>query len=154
MKASLSRLLHQLLLPGLAGLAVGLFCGCETNLHETATVLPPVGPAPLRSARAYHEGYLIVYTPIIEPNIKPDTQFYPHTAYAVYDSTGKMFTVVRNHVGAWDETPYTVSLPSGRYTVRAVSEFAGDVVIPVIIRSGRTTVVKFPRQEHYLQAAL
>jgi hypothetical protein len=142
--------LRPWLWPALAGVMATSFCGCETNPNKTATVLPAVGPAPLRAARSYHEGYLIVYTPIIEPNIKPDTQFYPHTSYAVYDSTGKIYKVVRNHVGAWDETPYTISLPSGRYTVQAVSEFAGDVLIPVIIRSGRTTVVKFPRGEHYL----
>jgi hypothetical protein len=145
---------HHLLLLSLAGVMAASFCGCETNLNQTATVLPPVGPAPVRTARLVREGYLTVYTPIIEPNINPDTQFYPHTAYAIYDSQGRFYKVVRNHVGAWDETPYTVSLPSGRYTVQAVSEFAGDVIIPVIIRSGRTTVVKFPRQEHYLQASL
>ena len=141
---------YQLLLHGLAGVVAALFVGCATN--ETPTVLQPVGPAPVAAKQIQREGYLIVYTPIIEPNIKPDTEFYPHTAYAVYDSTGKMFKVVRNHTGAWDETPYTVSLPSGRYTIRAVSEFAGDVIIPVIIRGGRTTVVNFQRHEHYLAA--
>jgi hypothetical protein len=132
-------------------MAAALFVGCATN--EAPTVLQPVGPAPVVVAKKSHQqGYLIVYTPIVEPNIKPDTQFYPHTGYAVYDSTGKMFQVVRNHVGPWDETPCTVSLPSGRYTVRAVSEFAGDVVIPVIISGGRTTVVKFPRYDHDMAA--
>ncbi|HEY3899486.1 MAG TPA: hypothetical protein VGM54_12770 [Chthoniobacter sp.] len=140
---------HQLFLYGLASVAVALFVGCATN--EAPTVLRTVGPtAPVVAKTTRHEGYLIVYTPIIEPNIKPDTEFYPHTAYAVYDSTGKIFEVVRNHVGAWDETPYTVSLPSGKYTIRAVSEFTGDVAIPVIIRGGRTTVVNFQRHEHYL----
>ncbi len=142
----------RLMISGVAALAAVIACGgCAAP--EQATVLPPVGPAPLTSTkRVQGIGYLVVNTPIIEPNIEPDTEFYPHTPYAIYDSQGKFYKVVRNHVGAWDETPYLVSLPPGRYTVRAVSEFAGNVVIPVIIRGGRTTVVSFARHEHILAA--
>jgi len=134
---------------GLLGLAAILIGGCAAT--EAPTVLQPVGPPSSPVTRRLHEtGFLMVYTPIIEPNIKPDTQFYPHTAYAIYDSYGAFYQTVRNHMGAWDESPYLVSLPSGKYTVRTVSEFTGDVVIPVIIKRGRTTVVNLQRHEHVL----
>jgi hypothetical protein len=112
-------------------------------------VLEPIGPAPTAN-RAQAFGYLIVYTAIIEPSISSDALFYPHTEYAIYDAHGSFFQTVRNHVGAWDESPFTVSLPPGRYTVKAESKFDGDVAVPVIIEAGRTTVVDLQHRDHHL----
>jgi hypothetical protein len=55
---------------------------------------------------------------------------------------------VRNHVGAWDESPFRVSLPPGRYTIRAESEIDGDVSVPDIIKGAKTTVVNLQRDDH------
>ncbi len=112
-------------------------------------MLEPIGPAPTAN-RAQAFGYLIVYTAIIEPSISSDALFYPHTEYAIYDAHGSFFQTVRNHVGAWDESPFTVSLPPGRYTVKAESKFDGDVAVPVIIEAGRTTVVDLQHRDHHL----
>ena len=127
---------------GLGALAFG---SCATS-QPYATVLATVGPLPTVK-RVQEPGSLIVYTPIVEPNINPDTMFYPHSSYAIYDSHGAFFQNVRNHIGAWDETPSTVSLPAGRYTVKAETEFDGDVEVPVIIVAERTTVVDLQHRD-------
>jgi hypothetical protein len=123
--------------------AAGLVFGGCAGADQT-TVLRPVGPAPTVK-RTHRSGSLIVYTAIIQPKINPDTEFYPHTAYAIYDSRHALVETVRNHIGPWDESPFVVPLPAGRYTVHAESEFSGDVVVPVIIQGGKTTVVNLQR---------
>ncbi|HEY3898836.1 MAG TPA: hypothetical protein VGM54_09505 [Chthoniobacter sp.] len=126
--------------------ALLFFCSCA-SAPRTETVLEPVRPAPVIPA-AHGPGYLVVYTAIIEPDINPDTMFYPHTGYAIYDSQGVYYQTVRNHVGRWDETPYTVSLPPGRYMLKAESQYDGDVQVPVIIEGGKTTVVDLQHRDH------
>jgi len=123
-----------------------LLHGCASR-QAAATVLESVRPTPLGLATRA-PGYLVVYTALIEPKINPDTMFYPHTGYAIYDRHGAFYETVRNHLGAWDENPDTVSLPCGQYTVKAESEFAGDVEVPVIIECGRTTVVDLRHRDH------
>jgi hypothetical protein len=132
--------------PLVLGLPALLLCSCASEVAKT-TVLEPVQPAPVLQA-TQGPGYLVVYTAIIQPEINPDTMFYPHTGYAIYDSRGTYYQTVRNHVGAWDETPYTVSLPPGHYTVKAESQYEGDVAVPVIIQGGRTTVVDLQHRDH------
>jgi hypothetical protein len=122
--------------------------GCA-SVQPTTKLLEPVGPAPIVK-RAHAPGYLVVYTAVIEPGISSDTLFYPHTAYAIYDARGRFFQTVRNHVGAWDESPFTVNLPPGHYTVNAQSKFDGDVAVPVIIEMGRTTVVDLQHRDRPL----
>ena len=124
-----------------------LFFSSCAGTPPTAAVLAPVHPAPVVPT-ARRLGYLVVYTAIIEPDINPDTMFYPHTGYAIYDSHGAYYQTVRNHVGAWDETPYTVTLPPGHYTVKAESQDENDVQVPVIIEGGRTTVVDLQHRDH------
>jgi hypothetical protein len=132
---------------GLLGVGFLAICGCAAD-QPGVTVLSPVRPAPLAKHGSYGPGSLVVYTAIVEPEINPDTQFYPHTGYAIYDRHGRFLEAVRNHVGAWDESPFQVSLPAGRYTVEAESQFAGKVSVPVTIQGGRATVVDLQRGGH------
>ncbi len=118
-----------------------------------ATVLQTVGPAPI-PPKAHAHGYLIAYTPVKLPPINSDTLFYPHTSYAVYDSHNRFLFRVRNHIGPWDETPELVALRPGRYTIHAQSDFAGDLIVPVIIRGERTTVVDLAHNNRYSVTAL
>lgn len=67
--------------------------------------------------------------------------FYPHSEYSIYNSNGSRLRWVANHMSLRDETPETVSLPAGTYTVVADSDFDGQVKIPVRIAGGRTTRV-------------
>jgi hypothetical protein len=48
-----------------------------------------------------------------------------------------------------DETPTAVTLPRGRYIVQAQSETDGLVRVPVVVETGRTTVIKL-EQDHAL----
>jgi len=122
------------------------FGGCAAN-PATAT-LKPVGPvSTIVSDKASADGYLMVYTSIIEPNIVPDTMFAPHTGYTIRDRRGNFVRDVRNHIGAWDETPDRVSLPPGRYTVFAKSETGNDMIVPVIIKRAKTTSVDLEWRE-------
>jgi hypothetical protein len=118
-----------------------------------ATVLNTVGPTPA-SPRSRAHGYLVAYTPVKLPPLSSDTLFYPHTSYAVYDSRDRFLFRVRNHLGAWDESPELVTLRPGRYTIHAQSDFAGDLIVPILIRGDRTTVVDLARNNHYSVTAL
>jgi hypothetical protein len=72
-----------------------------------------------------------------------DTPWYQHSGYVVYGPQGKRFKYVGNTVGEFDETPQTVTLPAGTYTVKARAEgyFYVPVDLPVVIERGQTTVV-------------
>jgi hypothetical protein len=127
------------------GLATMATSGCTTN--EQALVLKPVGPVVTIQRHAVPGGFLVVYTPIVEPKIFPDTMFAPHTGYEILDRQGNVVRTVRNHLGAWDETPDMVSLAPGKYTVKAESETGNPLVVPVIIKAGRTTSVNLEWRE-------
>ncbi len=134
----------------LAALAA-LISGCA-DVPQT-TVFNTVGPAPV-PPKPRSQGFLIAYTPVKLPPISSDTLFYPHTSYAVFDNQGRFLFRVRNHLGPWDETPQTVTLLPGRYTIHAQSDFAGDLIVPIIIRSERTTVVDLAHNNRYAVTAL
>jgi hypothetical protein len=134
----------------LGALAV-LLGGCAEE--PRTIVFKPVGPAPIVQ-KSRSEGFLVAYTPVRLPPISSDTLFYPHTSYALYDSHGAFLHHVRNHLGAWDESPETVSLPPGKYAVHAQSGTGDDLIVPVIIRGGRTTVVDLSKDSRYAVTAV
>jgi hypothetical protein len=70
-----------------------------------------------------------------------DPVWYQHSAYIIYDEQGKRVRHVGNTVGKWDETPQIVTLPAGRYTIKARAEGCLAVKVPVLIETGKTTVV-------------
>ena len=133
----------------MAAAIAAIIGGCA---NEQVTVLHTVGPAPSGATmQARATGDLIVYTAVKVPLPMgvSDTQYYPHTSYALYDANGKFLRGVRNHIGAWDEEPERVSLPPGRYTISAESELQGSVKAPIIIQAGKTTVVNLQRISHH-----
>ncbi|MDR3403964.1 MAG: hypothetical protein P4L99_15815 [Chthoniobacter sp.] len=131
--------------------STAVFSGCADIPRET--VLNTVGPAPA-AVRSHATGYLIAYTPVKLPPMNSDTLYYPHSSYALFDSHGVFLRRVRNHLGPWDESPECVSLPPGRYTLRAQSDFPGDLIVPVIIRGGRTTTVDLAKDNRYSVTSL
>lgn len=135
----------------LLGAVTVAFGGCANDTQ--VTVLKPVGPAPV--VQKYRSlGFLVAYTPVLLPPIQSETLFYPHTAYALYDSRGTFLRQVRNHLGAWDESPETVALPAGQYSLHAQTGGGDDLVVPVIIRGGRTTVVDLAKNSRYAVTAV
>jgi len=127
------------------------FTGCADIPRET--VLSTAGPAPM-ATRPRSAGFLVAYTPVKLPPMNSDTLYYPHSSYALFDSHGVFLRRVRNHLGPWDESPECVSLPPGRYTLRAQSDFPGDLIVPVIIRGGRTTTVDLAKDSRYSVTSL
>lgn len=67
--------------------------------------------------------------------------YYAHSSYAIYTIDGKLFKNVENHISRSDEIPEVVSLPVGNYKVAARSEKDGYVLISVIIKDGRHTIL-------------
>jgi hypothetical protein len=116
-----------------------------TAVRETA------GP---QAGRLYpHEGSLKVYS-ATEEHFDGDTAYYPHTDYRILTRDGSMFKEVRNVISPSDEVPATVTLPSGAYTVVAESETSGTVSVPVIVRTGGTTVLHLERDKDWTPPAL
>jgi hypothetical protein len=136
------------LLMGALAIVLG---GCANDAQ--VTVLKPVGPAPVVQ-KSHSLGFLVAYTPVRLPPIQSDTLFYPHTSYGLYDGRGVFLRQVRNHLGAWDETPETVALPTGRYSIHVQTGAGDDLIVPVIIRGGRTTVVELAKNSRYAVTAV
>jgi hypothetical protein len=132
---------------GLLGLIMAVVNGCAAVNPASAT-LQPVGPGSVTiKDKSPATGYLMVYTAIVEPNIVPDTMFAPHMGYTIRDRRGNFVRDVRNHIGAWDETPDLVNLPPGHYTVLAKTETGNNLVVPVIIKAQKTTSVNLEWRE-------
>ena len=100
-----------------------------------------------------HEGFLEVYS-ATEEHFDGDTSYYPHTDYRVLTRDGSVFKQVHNAISPSDEIPATVTLPSGAYTVVAESETSGMVSVPVIVRTGRTTVLHLEKDRDWTPPAL
>jgi hypothetical protein len=127
-------------------IATAFFIGAAGAQSQPVTVLPEVGPD--TAPKTPVSGYLVVYTDTENPINVGDIVYYPHTAYTIYDSHGRLFKSVRNHMSERDELPTRVSLPPGHYTVMGKSETQGQVVVPVIISGLRTTVVNLEKRSH------
>ncbi len=127
------------------GLAT-LFAGVAGDLSAPLPVLPTVGPG--SGSHAAPDGFLVVYTDTESPINTGDIQYYPHTGYKIYDSHGAFLRNVRNHMSERDERPMRVNLPAGKYTVVGRSENRGEVAVPVVVGSLRTTVVNLEKGSH------
>ena len=120
---------------GLASIVIG----CAS----TPVVLAPVGPCSTRQEASHPNGYLQVFS-VMEPQSEGDDPvWYQHSGYIIYNQQRKRIKYVGNTIGKWDEAPQTVTLPSGRYTVKARAEGFRYVFVnvPVVIEQGKTTAV-------------
>ncbi len=121
---------------------IPVFSGCAS---EPPIALAPVGPGPAASRPAMASGYLQVFSDTETHQIGDDNYYYPHTGYSIHDQSGKVVQYVPNHIGDMDEAPSLVNVPAGKYNIVARSASYGRVTVPVIIESGRTTVVHLDR---------
>ena len=116
-----------------------LFASCApapTIVHDT------VGPAVVHANNA-DLGFLMVYsaTAWTTGDDDDDSRQLKHTDYDINAPDGKLF----EHVTNADEEPPRVNLPAGNYSVLAQSDTAGTVVVPVVVKTGRTTVLHLER---------
>jgi hypothetical protein len=118
---------------------VALLTGCVS----TSVVLTQVGPCSTKHEASDSKGHLQVFSVMEAQSEGDDPVWYQHSAYVIYDIQGKRFKYVGNTIGKFDETPPTVTLPAGRYVVRALAEgFRYPLVkVPVAIEPGKTTAV-------------
>jgi PEGA domain len=120
----------------LSAAIAGMAAGCSTP-----AVLAPVGPCSASHETSGSNGHLQVYSVTGAQSEGDDPIWYQHSAYRIYNREGKCIKYVGNTVGKWDDTPATVTLPQGNYTVTACAEGYLRVRVPVLIQPGRTTVV-------------
>jgi hypothetical protein len=66
---------------------------------------------------------------------------FPHSGFVLLDRDGKVLRHVENHDGTQRESPVPVALAAGRYAVRARCADYGELLVPVEIAAGQTTVV-------------
>jgi hypothetical protein len=123
--------IHSLTKKGSLLLLAGLFL----QAHAAASV-EDSGPNAKPSL-----GYLTVYSSTEETSWGDGTEYYVHTGYRLYDSTGKAIKWIANHDSNADEIPATVELPPGKYTIWAQSDSDGYVSVPVQVKSARTTTL-------------
>ena len=114
-----------------------LWTGCAAQ----PLVLNSVGPAPITPESTRPDGGLRVYTATEAHEIGDRTYYYPHTGYRIYDASGKLWQYVPNHTSNEDETPASVTLPVGDYTIKAAADLYSLVAMPVVIQAGRTTEI-------------
>ena len=123
-----------------------LIIACNLALLTTGAIAQPtmlnaVRPVTDTILPSDYVGTLKVFTATEQRPDGDDTFRYPHTDYEIYTANGKRFEKVDNGMTQLEETPTEVTLPKGRYIVEAQSETEGFVRVPVIIQTGRTTVV-------------
>jgi hypothetical protein len=110
-----------------------------TSCASQPIALAPVGPRPgeivVSPAAA---GRLQVFSETEEYD-EDDQYYFPHSDYTIYTVDGKRVKHVWNHETREDETPLVVTLPAGRYVVRAEAELYGLVTVPVVVKPGQTT---------------
>jgi len=126
--------------PGAGLLAV--LIGCSS----TPVDLARVGPNPAGIERTASKGGLQVFSSLAEENDdqsqgSTDSFWHQHTDYSIYDSQGKRVERVNNTIGQYERTPRMVTLPAGRYVVKAEAKDYFWVEVPVTIEPGRTTRV-------------
>jgi hypothetical protein len=123
-----------------------LLLGCSS----TPVVLAPVGPNPYGPTSINANGQLEVFSALEEcrdgNEFDVNPAWYQHTDYNVYDLSGKRIKHVFNTVGHYDEAPCVITLPPGKYLVKAQGQGYLQVVVPVVIESGPTTRVHLDAQ--------
>lgn len=135
-KDSVKRPLHAPVLPFLLAL---LSACASTSTHPL--VLDPVGPVqPVRTAQAT-QGSLVVFSDW-EGFGMGDPEHRLHSNYRVYGSDHQLIRRVVNYFTPVLEDPVVVGLPPGQYSVEARARGYGRVQVPVVVESGRMTVVR------------
>ena len=131
----LRSLLHSFILT-VAAVTASVFIAAPAH---AGPVLPTVGPE--SQSDGVTCGYLKVYSRTEQTQWGENTYYYPHTAYWIYNSAGARIKTVANHDTSIDESPTKVELTPGHYVVKAWSDDAGLVTVPVIIKLAETTKV-------------
>jgi hypothetical protein len=134
------------------------FAGCASAPH--VAVQEPVGPCQRIVSADDAPGSLMVYSArrATDANLNAEAFLWnndlgrnafmyepAHTDFTLYDADGKVVRHVRNADGRSAETPTSVWLPAGVYTVEAEAEKSAattmTLIIPVVIEAGQRTTL-------------
>jgi hypothetical protein len=125
---------HIVTLTGMA--LTSLLLGCSTPV-----ALGPVGPNPAALKQPARDGQLEVFS-VLTPRTEGDNPtWYQHTDYTIYDQRGDVVKRVDNADGYYSSKPRLVSLPPGKYLVKAEAKNYLSVAVSVVIDSGRITKI-------------
>jgi hypothetical protein len=116
---------------------VSLVLGCAS----APVAVAPVGPNPTGLRSADSNGQLQVFSAMLERTEAYNPVWFQHTDYTLYDLNGKALRHVHNVTGNYAQDPPAISLPPGRYIVKAQAHDYLAVRVPVVIDPGRITRV-------------
>ncbi|HLX71847.1 MAG TPA: hypothetical protein VKV04_19705 [Verrucomicrobiae bacterium] len=124
----------------LALLLVTFVAGCASQ--QPVVVNDTVGPDLARPRINLNQGrgQLVVYSALETPDVL-NSDYPTHSSYDVYDMDGKFVQRVNNRTGSFYQTPATVSLPEGKYLVKARATNHGLVSVTVMVKEGETTTL-------------
>ncbi len=116
------------------------FAGCAA--HSPVIVNQTVGPdlAQPRIILNNGNGRLVVYS-ALESLDAVESDHPTHSSYIIYDKSGNVVRRVDNRSGSFYQSPKTVSLPPGEYTVKGRATNVGLVGVSVIVKKNKTTIV-------------
>lgn len=114
-----------------------LMAGCST----TPMAVAPVGPNPNGAETQRNQGQLEVYSFMAGHAEGNNPTWYQHTDYTIYDQAGREVEHIRNSLGRYESVPRQISLPPGRYIVKAEAKDWSLVSVPIVVKAGRVTKV-------------
>lgn len=114
--------------------------GCATQ--QPTVVNQTVGPDLARPRINLNNGNgeLVVYSALEAPS-PMESDFPTHTDYNIFDANGTLVKHVNNQSGPFDQEATPVSLPPGKYQVKAQATNHGLVAVPVVVKENETTTL-------------
>jgi hypothetical protein len=122
-------LMGAVILPWLAGCA------------SSPVALAPVGPNPAGQISQNRNGQLEVFSALRWRSEGDNPAWPQHTDYDICNPQGKAVKHVANAVGHYAEAARLISLPAGKYVVKAHAKDYLWVEVPVVVEAGRITKV-------------
>lgn len=132
------------MIPLIIGAALTAFlAGCSTPV-----VLPPVGPNPTAFRTPAFNGQLEVFSALTPRTEGNNPTWYQHSDYYICNLQGKRLKSVFNITGYYEQSPRLITLPAGKYIVKARAKGILFVDIPVVIDAGQITRVHLDARWH------
>lgn len=112
-----------------------------TGCSSVPIVLAPVGPNPAYFRAAIGNGQLEVFSALSGHSEGNNPTWYRHTDYYICNYQGKRLEHVDDAMGHYSRSPRIITLPSGKYIVKARAKGILRTDVPVVIKPGETTEV-------------
>lgn len=117
-----------------------------TGCSSTPVAFAPVGPNPAVVGTSGGSGQLEVFSALSGRSEGNNPTWYQHSDYYICNDQGQRLDHVDNAVGYYARAPRIVTLPPGKYFVKAHAKGALWTTVPVVIASGEITKVHLDGQ--------